>query len=610
MLGGSFEVENRALVSLTSSVVRVTRIPPGQSAAESVVIDVVGRINIEVVASAELDVSVLSPGLQVVDSVAVEGLGGESLSFEVTEGRSDSPFLSVGGFHHILSFPSLGAGEYTLRYIPVLPSSEDVAVIARVSTDSPIGATVFATKNEVAAGHPVVLTSAVLERELPIVDADVSVTLLNEFQVFGSLALLDNGLGGDALEGDGLYSGEYTPIEIGPYSVTADIRGLSLTGVPFERQVETAFEVFAEAGYLTGHVQDSGIDEDGDGLLESIALDVQADIKLAGHFRAFALLQTEAGDVVKESGGSDLQLGLQNIRVSFEAEHLRKLGQNGPYTIQRVNLVAYGDEGARTVHSVSDLGATNSYQLIELQRDPFVLGGIVLEEAVDDDLDGRIDRLRIGIEVDSSVEEEYSWSLELADSHLNGIDIDYASGPIKRGNNVLVVEFEGDRIGAYGVNGPYLVRNLSLYWSYYSKTYPSFYAMDVGETGPHFASTFEGFRSPVLPLQVEVNPGDPCNEVPILSKGVLPVVVYSDRDLNADLLDAAGVRFGPGEALEAHRKTHREDVDGDGDMDLMFHFRISDTGIECGDPAVSLKGLLVDGTPVLGTAPITVVQCK
>jgi hypothetical protein len=43
------------------------------------------------------------------------------------------------------------------------------------------------------------------------------------------------------------------------------------------------------------------------------------------------------------------------------------------------------------------------------------------------------------------------------------------------------------------------------------------------------------------------------------------------------------------------------DVDGDGVMDLVLHFRVGDSGIESGDESVELFGKTVDGRPFKGT---------
>ena len=59
-------------------------------------------------------------------------------------------------------------------------------------------------------------------------------------------------------------------------------------------------------------------------------------------------------------------------------------------------------------------------------------------------------------------------------------------------------------------------------------------------------------------------------------------------------------------------KTAMEDVDGDGDMDMILHFRTQHTGIACGDTQATLTGETTSGTPITGADSIKTVgkSCK
>ena len=50
------------------------------------------------------------------------------------------------------------------------------------------------------------------------------------------------------------------------------------------------------------------------------------------------------------------------------------------------------------------------------------------------------------------------------------------------------------------------------------------------------------------------------------------------------------------------------DLDGDGDIDLVFRFRIGDTVLRCEDTEGKLTGLLVDGTPFEGIDAVKMVS--
>ena len=53
-----------------------------------------------------------------------------------------------------------------------------------------------------------------------------------------------------------------------------------------------------------------------------------------------------------------------------------------------------------------------------------------------------------------------------------------------------------------------------------------------------------------------------------------------------------------------------EDVDGDGDPDMVFHFNTRETGIACDDTDATLTVETADGTKFTGTDTVKTVGCK
>ncbi|HEX2964727.1 MAG TPA: hypothetical protein VHO84_03030, partial [Syntrophorhabdaceae bacterium] len=74
------------------------------------------------------------------------------------------------------------------------------------------------------------------------------------------------------------------------------------------------------------------------------------------------------------------------------------------------------------------------------------------------------------------------------------------------------------------------------------------------------------------------------------------------------LLDPITFYLGPNEASPVHYAW--KDINGDGMVDLILHFRIRDTGIECGDTSTILKGETVDGELIEGSDFISTVNCR
>lgn len=94
-------------------------------------------------------------------------------------------------------------------------------------------------------------------------------------------------------------------------------------------------------------------------------------------------------------------------------------------------------------------------------------------------------------------------------------------------------------------------------------------------------------------VTVDVKPGDAINKVNLSSRGLLPVAVLTTEDFDASLFTAemahlsdAGMLMGCGGA-EAVRWAHT-DVDEDGDIDLVFFFRVQDLNLTLDSTAVML----------------------
>lgn len=109
-----------------------------------------------------------------------------------------------------------------------------------------------------------------------------------------------------------------------------------------------------------------------------------------------------------------------------------------------------------------------------------------------------------------------------------------------------------------------------------------------------------------IEVEIDIKPGSNPNSINPDSKGVIPVAILTTAAFNASTVDPATVLFGPDEAQAEHWAI--EDVDSDGDEDMILHFRTQDTGIKAGDTEAELTGKpLLDGWPIHGTDSVRTV---
>jgi beta-glucanase (GH16 family) len=109
---------------------------------------------------------------------------------------------------------------------------------------------------------------------------------------------------------------------------------------------------------------------------------------------------------------------------------------------------------------------------------------------------------------------------------------------------------------------------------------------------------FENILAVSAPIAVDtLVAGSLCNN----GNGVVPVAILTTDYFDATAIDHTTVRFG--DAAEAHVnkknvQRHEEDFDGDGDIDLVFHFRIGETGYDCDTTDTALTGTTFSGQAI------------
>ncbi len=116
------------------------------------------------------------------------------------------------------------------------------------------------------------------------------------------------------------------------------------------------------------------------------------------------------------------------------------------------------------------------------------------------------------------------------------------------------------------------------------------------------------------PGTLDIKPGSDPNSINCNNdQGVITVAILTTEDFDATTVDHATVTFEGASETHVNKKTdqprrHEEDVDGDGDTDLVFHFRMGETELNCDSTEGILSGQTFDGEAIEGTDSVRMVK--
>ena len=119
----------------------------------------------------------------------------------------------------------------------------------------------------------------------------------------------------------------------------------------------------------------------------------------------------------------------------------------------------------------------------------------------------------------------------------------------------------------------------------------------------------------VVSNMIDIKPGSDPNSINTQSMGVVPVAILGSETFDVTEVDVTTMAFGPDGASPAHDLTdpivyadHLQDVNGDGFIDLVTHYRQAETGLVLGDMQACIEGETSGGDLVFGCDSVNIVN--
>lgn len=107
----------------------------------------------------------------------------------------------------------------------------------------------------------------------------------------------------------------------------------------------------------------------------------------------------------------------------------------------------------------------------------------------------------------------------------------------------------------------------------------------------------------IIEVKLDIKPGSYPNSINLKSRGKVPVAVLTSEDFDASTVNPETVEFADASPV----RTTLEDVDSDGDMDMLFHFNTQDLNLDENSTEATLTGTTYGGQPIQGTDTVNIV---
>ena len=132
--------------------------------------------------------------------------------------------------------------------------------------------------------------------------------------------------------------------------------------------------------------------------------------------------------------------------------------------------------------------------------------------------------------------------------------------------------------------------------------------LSEGEIQQHYQNGLQGlgYEVVVIPVLIDIKPGSFPNSINLKSKGNVPVAILSSPTFDATTVDRNTVVFAGVSPLPIGKSP--EDVNDDGLLDVVLHFKTQDLNLQLGDTETCLSGKTLDGQNIEGCDSVRIIK--
>ena len=116
---------------------------------------------------------------------------------------------------------------------------------------------------------------------------------------------------------------------------------------------------------------------------------------------------------------------------------------------------------------------------------------------------------------------------------------------------------------------------------------------------------------PHMHAEIDIKPGSYPNSINIRSNGKVPVALFGSDMFAVTSVDIASVRLHPMDRPEGGAPVNKfayTDLNSDGYLDIIFHFRTQAIGLQPGDEMACLHGMTMTGDHFCGHDTVRVID--